>query len=153
MKIISSIVEVHLFREVKDGIEFLLFKRSANRIYPGIWQMVSGHIDPEEKAYETALRETIEESGVRPQKMWVVPNVNHFYSHENDSISYVPVFAALLRKDDKIVMSEEHCDLKWVSPEQAKLLLAWPGQKHSIDIITEYFTKNLNLLNFTELKI
>lgn len=153
MEIKTTIVEVHLFRETNNGIEFLLLKRAEHEIYPGIWQMVTGHIDQGEKAYEAAIRETFEESGLKPLKMWVVPNVNHFYSAVDDYISLIPVFAVLVGREDKVTMCEEHCEMKWVSPDEAKKLLAWPGQKQSVDIITEYFTQKLSLLNFTEIKL
>ena len=45
MKIISNMIEAHIFRETKDGIEFLLLKRSEKEIYSGLWQMVTGKIE------------------------------------------------------------------------------------------------------------
>ena len=84
MQIISNMIESHIFREVKNGIEFLLLKRSDNQIYGGLWQMVTGKIKEGEKAYQTALREIEEETRLKPLKLWVVPNVNSFYSHENN---------------------------------------------------------------------
>lgn len=153
MNIVQSFVEVHIFRETSGSIEFLLLQRSANEIYPGIWQMITGHINENEKAHETALREVIEETGLIPHRMWVVPNVNHFYSAERDSVSLIPVFAVKLKENYQVIMCEEHCQCKWVSPEEAKLLLTWPGQKRSVDIITEYFTKSIDLLNMTEIKL
>ena len=84
MQIISNMIESHIFREVKNGIEFLLLKRSDNQIYGGLWQMVTGKIKEGEKAYQTALREIEEETCLKPIKLWVVPNVNSFYSHENN---------------------------------------------------------------------
>jgi hypothetical protein len=44
LKIISNLIEAHIFRETEKGIEFLLLKRADNQIYPGVWQMVSGKI-------------------------------------------------------------------------------------------------------------
>lgn len=153
MDIIKTFVEVHVFKETEEGLFFLLLKRAEKEHFPGIWQMVTGHIDDNEKAHETALREVIEETGCSPWKMWVVPNVNHFYSAEKDYISLIPVFAAQLKGDKDIIMCEEHCECRWVTAEEAKRLLAWPGQKKSVDIISEYFTKNISLLNLTEIKL
>jgi dATP pyrophosphohydrolase len=144
-------IEAHVFRETEGGIEFLLLKRSEKEIYPGLWQMVSGRIEENEKAYETALREIKEETGLIPEQLWAAPNVNQFYSHENDYISLLPVFAARVDGKTDVVLCDEHCDCIWAFPEEAKKLLAWPGQKKSIDIIVEYFTKGINFLNFTEI--
>ena len=64
MELISNLVEVHIFREMENGIEFLLLKRSEDEIFPGVWQMVSGKIKDGEKSYETAVRELKEETGL-----------------------------------------------------------------------------------------
>ncbi len=151
MKIVANMVEAHVFRESVDGIEFLLLKRADKEIYPRLWQMVTGKIKKKEKAFETALREIKEETGLIPLNLWVVPNVNPFYSHEKDCISLLPVFAAKVRKDSIIKICDEHCEYKWVKPEEAKFLFAWPGQARSVDIITDYFLNKLTFLNMIEI--
>ena len=143
-------IEAHVFREVKGGIEFLMLKRAEKEIYPGLWQMVTGKIRRNEKAFKAALREIKEETGLIPQRLWVVPNVNIFYSHENDYISLLPVFAAKVDGRKKIKICHEHCDWKWVKPAEAKKLLAWPGQKKSVDIITDYYLKKRKFLDMIE---
>lgn len=153
MRIISKYIEAHIFRVVNAKIEFLLLKRSKKEIYPGLWQMVTGKIRENETAVETALREIKEETGLSPEKFWVVPNINSFYSKEEDAISLLPVFAAKVTPDAKIKISDEHSEYQWVSPDKAKKLLAWTGQKKSIDIITEYFTKESDLVKFIEIKV
>jgi dATP pyrophosphohydrolase len=61
MKIVSTMIEAHIFRESEKGIEFLLLKRSEGQPYPGLWQMVTGKIKTE-SAHQTALREIKEET-------------------------------------------------------------------------------------------
>lgn len=153
MEITSNMVEAHVFRKTENGIEFLLLKRSEKEIYPGLWQMVSGGIEENEKAYEAALREIKEETGFIPEQFWVTPHVNKFYSHERDYISLLPVFAARVKDKTNAVICDEHCDCIWTTPEEAKKMLAWPGQRKSVDIIVEYFTKEINFLNFIELPV
>ncbi len=114
MQLISNMIEAHIFREGKSGIEFLLLKRSESEIYPGIWQMVSGKIKAGEKAFETALREIKEETGLTPVKLWAAPNINSFYQADKDYISFLPVFAALVNPDDEVTISKEHSEFKWV---------------------------------------
>jgi len=152
VKIISNMIEAHIFRKKKNGIEFLLLKRGEKEIYPGLWQMVSGKIRKGEKAYIAALREIKEETGLKPKRFWVTPNVNTFYSHEKNYISLLPVFAAEVDSDSKIIICKEHCEYGWFKPDEAKKLLAWPGQRRSLEIITEYFTKEISFWNFVEIK-
>lgn len=153
MKIITNMVEAHIFREHDGRIEFLILKRSPAQYYPNLWQMVSGKIKPVEKAFEAALREIKEETGLTPLNLWIVPNVNSFYTEESDGLTFVPVFAAKVNPADNVQLSNEHVEYKWLPPEEAKKRLAWPGQKKSIDIIIDYFCNDNSFLNFMEIKI
>lgn len=153
LSIVSNMIETHIFRIKKDRIEFLLLKRSESEIYPGLWQMVSGSIHDGETAYQTALREIAEETNLKPKKLWVVPNINSFYLPEKNHISVLPVFAALVKYDSKVLLSDEHTEFSWVNKEKAKKMLAWVGQRNSVDIITDYFNKKKSFLKFVEIKI
>ena len=151
MEVTSYLIEAHIFRKVDDGIEFLLMKRSAEEIYPGIWQMVTGSIKENEKAYQTALREIKEETGLEPEYFWVVPTMNSFYSHEKDLVCMVPVFAALVNSKSEVKISCEHSEFKWHKKDEAQKLLAWEGQRKSVDIIHEYFTNEQSFFEFVRI--
>ncbi len=154
MKLTSFLIEAHIFRQSISGeIEFLLLKRAENEKYPGIWQMVTGSIKKREKAFQTALREIKEETGLMPKKLWVVPNVNSFYEPVNDYLCMVPVFAALVENNSNVNVSTEHTEYKWANLDETKKLLAWKGQRVSVDTIHEYFTKERSFLNFVEIKL
>ncbi len=153
MNIISNLVEVHIFRETENVIEFLLLKRAEDQIYPAVWQMVSGKIRESEKAFETSLRELKEETNLTPLKMWIAPKVNSFYSSQSDSICLIPVFAVQVKKDSKVIISNEHSEYKWVSSNEAKRLLAWDGQRKAVDLIEEYFLNEKSFLKFIEINL
>jgi len=153
MKIISNLIEAHLFKETGSGLEFLLLKRNENQIYSGIWQMVSGKIKANEKATETVLREIVEETNLKPLNLWVIPRVNSFYSTSNDSICLVPVFAALISANSDVRLSDEHSEYQWVKTAKAKKMLAWDGQRKAVDLINEYFLNQKSFLNFVKVEI
>lgn len=153
MEIKSYLVEVHLIRIINSEPQFLLLKRAENESYPGIWQMVTGSIDENETAIQTALREINEETSLTPVKLWVVPNVNSFYSAEKDNICLVPVFVALINDDSKFQISNEHSNFKWVNNLEAKKLLAWSGQRKSVDIIYDFFCNKESTYKFIELNL
>jgi len=153
MEIKSTLIEAHIFRKVNNGIEFLLMKRAPNDIYAGVWQMVTGSNENSEKAFETALREIKEETNLSPIGFWIVPNVNSFYSAVSDSINMVPVFVAEVESNYDVVLSSEHTEYLWCSEEEAKGLLAWPGQRESVDIITKYFSDNNSSLKLVKIEI
>lgn len=153
MKIVSTLVEAHIVRMADDEFEFLLLKRAEGEKYPNIWQMVTGAIEDGEKAFETALREIKEETGLSPEKLWIVPQVNSFYSSEKDEVCIIPVFAALISPESKVIISEEHSEFKWQKKEEAKQYLAWPGQRDSVDTIYEYLTKENSAIKFIEIPL
>jgi len=153
MKIISNLIEAHIFRETKKGIEFLLLKRAEDQIYPGIWQMVSGKIKENERAFDTAIRELREETGLNPLKIWSAPKVNSFYSSISDTINLIPVFAIQVERNSSVTISNEHTEFKWESPDEIQKLLAWDGQRKAVSLIEEYFLNDLSFLNFVEIKI
>ncbi|MEW6701684.1 MAG: NUDIX domain-containing protein [Bacteroidota bacterium] len=153
MNVTSSLIEVHIFRKVENDLEFLLLKRAMNEKYPGVWQMVTGAIDNNEKAFQTALREIKEETGLSPIKFWIVPNINSFYSPEKNQICMIPVFAALVDEKSEIEISHEHSKFKWTSKEETLRMLAWPGQRKSVEIIYEYFSNQQSFLKLVEIDL
>lgn len=153
MKVISNLIEAHIFRLKNEDLEFLLLKRAPYQYYPNIWQMVSGKIRENEKAYETALREIKEETGLVPENLWIAPNINSFYSPDDEYISLIPVFAAKVNDDSQVIISTEHSEYKWLKSSEAKQLLAWEGQRKSLELINEYFLNRRSYLNFIEINL
>lgn len=153
MKTDHSLIEAHIFRTNGSDLEFLLLKRADNERYPGIWQMVTGSVNENEKAFAAALREIKEETGLVPKKFWIVPNVNSFYSPERDIVIMIPVFAAQVSENSKVIISDEHSEFKWLNKDDAKKLLAWNGQRNSVDTIYQYFTSEKSTLFFNEIKL
>jgi dATP pyrophosphohydrolase len=137
--ITSNYIEVHI-SHVENGVhKFLLLKRAdENKIYPGIWQMVTGGIEHDEVTVDAVKRELLEETGLKPQKLFVVPKINSFYFPTSDKIVLSPVFLAIVNTTD-VKISEEHSEYKWVSFDEAVDLIYWPNQVESLTIIKKQF--------------
>lgn len=139
MDIIDDIVEAHLFRIKEGKLEFLLLKRAVSEsLYPGLWQPITGRMNPGEKAWEAAIREIKEETGIIPEAFWVVPNVNSYYNPVKDTASIIPVFAGRVAESSTVKISSEHDDYRWATLEETLPLFAWPGQRNSAAIIQQY---------------
>lgn len=151
MELNASMIEAHISRKRKGKIEFLMLKRGEKAKYPGLWQMVTGKIKKDEKAYETVLREVKEETNMVVEKLFIVPNVNSFYSSVNDTINFVPVFLCLVSENDDVKISKEHCKFRWVSNNKAMKMIAWPGQQKSLSIIYSFLTKKEKEIRFVEI--
>jgi 8-oxo-dGTP pyrophosphatase MutT (NUDIX family) len=138
-EILSQIVEVCVFSLEKGQPRYLLLKRSkSDTLYPGIWQMVTGVVDPGEKATEAALRELREETGVSPVHFWVVPYSNSFYVADGDVIQHTAFFAAEIDTGAVLILSNEHQSFLWATYSEALSTLVWPGQKKGLEIVHEY---------------
>lgn len=138
--ITSRFVDCHVFRLRPDGgDEWLVLRRAPHIALGGTWQMVSGHIEPGEKAYECAVRELEEETGLRPVHFYQASYVNRFYLAASDEIVLSPVFAAHVAADAEVRLSGEHTDHAWVPFEEAVRRYPWPGQRKAIATIREQF--------------
>ena len=152
-KINFEIVEIVVFRRGAVP-EFLVLQRSDDdKIYPGLWQIVSGGIERGEKAWEAALREVKEEIGVKPRKLYNTPLTNTFYFFINDSVNLSPVFAAEIDPTIEIKISPEHKNHKWLQKEEAISSLVWPGQKQAIQSVYDYIILNNPARGFMEIPL
>jgi 8-oxo-dGTP pyrophosphatase MutT (NUDIX family) len=107
-------------------------------MYPGIWQIITGKIDANEKAIDAALRELGEETGISPVGFWVVPHVTTFYSHQSDTVNHIPFFAAEAAAETDPRLSPEHDAFEWVNFGETQRRIVWPGQQEGVRIVHQY---------------
>jgi len=146
-------VEVCIFKIEGGHPKYLLLKRSKHeKIYPELWQFVTGSIEGNEKAVDAAYRELEEETGLKPKAFWVVPYVNSFYDPGWDSLNFMPVFAAELHSDAAPRLSAEHDEFGWYSYDKAFQMLVWPGQREGLRIVHDYIVKGEKVATLKRLK-
>jgi dATP pyrophosphohydrolase len=135
-------------------VVYLLLRRAPDEpAYPGLWQVVTGSIEPGEKAIDAALRELREETGVRPEHFWVVPYTNSFYDHRLDCINLIPFFAAQFAPGDNPRLSAEHSESSWLSHRDARACLVWPGQKAGLDVVHSSIVEGQPAARLTEVPL
>lgn len=141
-KIVSAIIEVCIFKYEDAAVRYLLLQRTMReKVYPGTWQFVTGSIEEGERAYESALRELLEETGLQPSSFWVVPYISSFYEHRSDAVHLCPMFAAQVRVGDQPTLSAEHDAYEWLDLDSASRRLVWPGQREGLRIVHEYIVR------------
>ena len=146
------IVDAYVFREVENKVQFLLLKRAGTKIYEHLWQGVAGKIESGESASQAALRELDEETGLKPNKMFIVDHVSKFYEQKDDRINLVPVFGIEVNTRE-VVLSDEHSEFKWVTINEALDLLVWTGQKQAIKIVNDMILCNDDRMRWSEIKV
>jgi 8-oxo-dGTP pyrophosphatase MutT (NUDIX family) len=132
-----DLVACWLFRIGSGGEpEILLIHRAPGRTYPGLWQCVTGRLEHGETIVGGALREVVEETGFGPGEIEAVFEtdiVNVFHERAVDGLLTEAVFAARIRMDATVVLSDEHDDVRWLTPADAHELVVWPAYHRAIE--------------------
>lgn len=139
MSVRPDLVACWLFRlDAAGRPEILLIRRSAGRLYPGLWQCVTGRLEAGERIIDGAIREVGEETGFGPADLEAVFEtdiVNWFHEGSLDTVLCEAVFAARVRPDAEPTLSDEHDDLRWLAPAAAKAIVTWPAYERAIDTV------------------
>jgi dihydroneopterin triphosphate diphosphatase len=151
MSLRPDLIECWVFRVVPPAgpddarpdaarLEILLIRRAGHRIFPGLWQCVTGGVEPGERVPAAAMREVREETGLGPDEIeafFDLDQVAPFYDEGVDAVVVSAIFAARVRPEAKPHVSWEHDGIRWVSAEDAVRLTVWPSYAESIHRVRE----------------
>lgn len=136
----TNLVAVYIVRPCDlGGIELLLLQRPPSHRFAGAWQTVGGHIEEKqgETAWQAALRELDEETGLVVERWFRLDHPESFYNPENDTIYFVPAFAAVTTAGAEPQISDEHQAWKWASPSEAAAAVDWQAMRDSLVLVAE----------------
>ncbi len=128
-------------RTEADRLEILLIRRAAHRIFPGLWQCVTGGVEPGEFIPAAAMREVLEETGLGPaeiERFYDLDQVAPFYDEGSDAVVVSAIFAARVRPDAEARESWEHDGLRWVPAADAPRLATWPSYVESVRRVRDH---------------
>ena len=127
-----------VFHKNKNGkILYLLLR------YKRYWGFVRGQIEEDERVRETLKREAIEEANL--VDLEILPgfkfDLNYFYKVGIKTISkYVVFFVCQTTAEsaDKVEISEEHYDFRWVSYGEAMKMLKHKSEKECLEQANDF---------------
>ncbi len=131
-KFVSNTIQVHVAAWVEhlQQYNYLALRRgSTDPLYPGLWQAITGTIEPSETAINCAIREIREETGLIPKQVWTIPFVAVFFDPYKDEVNASPIFGVTVDFNQQISISGEHDDYKWLSLEQFIEVVELPSHK------------------------
>jgi 8-oxo-dGTP pyrophosphatase MutT (NUDIX family) len=131
-------VQVFIFTQ-NPKFRVLILKRVPER--KGHWQPITGGIEVGEKPLDTVKREVYEETGI--QELERIIDLKHsfvFKTRWHGKLTKMKeiCFAAEIKKEKPIIISNEHEEYKWCTEDEAKKFLNW---EHNIIA----FNKLINL--------
>jgi dATP pyrophosphohydrolase len=141
---VCKTIQTHIVRlNSNNKYEHLVLQRQDNDFrYPSLWQVVTGTIEENEKAVQTALREFFEETGLDLISMWTIPFVTSFFDAIQDSIHHAPVFGILVDSNCQVKLSHEHQQFVWLEANKCIDLLTLPSHKEATKVFEEYILQN-----------
>lgn len=138
MKLRYDMVQCYVVRRgYGGGHELLQVRRTAGDFLGGTWQSVYGDIQAGETAWQAALRELQEETGLRPLEFYQLDTINTFYLAKDDAIWNCPGFCALVPSECDVRLNEEHDAFRWLNREQFGRALMWQGEKQAYKELCE----------------
>ena len=133
----ANLVILCVLRAREGGHDVLLMKRTQT--LAGEWGQVSGRIEEGEKAWQTALRELHEETGLRLDRLFTSDICETFYGATANAIYIAPVFVGYVSEPAEVVLNFEHSAFRWVPFDEAVEMVPYGGQRRALrQIEAEY---------------
>ena len=130
-------VAAYILRRELEDWQVLLLRRLES--LEGAWCQVAGKLEAGETAWQAALREIREETGLVPDSLYSADVCEQFYETHRDSIWVAPVFVGFVTSRQEVRLNPEHDAFKWVGFDEAEEMLPFAGQRRILEQIHREF--------------
>jgi len=123
---------------VNNKGELLITKRPENiKHKPGVWEIQGGRLEMGESPFSGLKREVKEEVNLEI-KIQNPLKIHHFVRGDEQKITMIVFLCQPIT--DKVILSDEHTDFKWLDIDEAKNLLTEDFHEE-VDIYNQCFKK------------
>ncbi len=136
----SSGIAVVLLKKFDDEYKVLLLKR-ASSVLNDAWCYIGGGIEKGETAWEAAIREVAEETGLKDVSLYIANKFDQFYDPKADYIYLAPVFVGFVNNGQEVILNDEHSEYEWLTFKEAIEKAALPGNDEVLTFIEKHFVK------------
>lgn len=123
-------VSLFVLRISGGETQVLLMERADSLI--GAWCQIAGSLEDGETAWQGALREMREETGLTPTQLFSGDICEQFYEPKRECITIFPIFVAYVPENAEVMLNHEHSAFQWVSFAQAREMVSFSGQRRSM---------------------
>lgn len=127
----AGTVDVYVVRPLPDGWRVFVARRGTGTRCTGAWEAVHGHVEPDERPEDAAVREVREETGLEVQRLYNV-SVQPFYLHRSGTLHLAMVFCAFVAEPAGVILGSEHDAFEWLSLAQACSRFSWPRSRQAL---------------------
>jgi 8-oxo-dGTP diphosphatase len=112
----------------------LLMQRASTADYaPGLWEDLTGRMKQFEEPEDALRREVREETGLEIEVVKPI-KVFHLYRGERTAENeLVGIVFWCTTQSDRVTLSHEHQDYRWVQPREALEIVSDPGIRYDIE--------------------
>jgi len=153
MNIRYDMISVYVIRPAATSHEILQLRRAQNDYMGGTWQTVRGTMEANETAWQAALRELKEETGLTPTEFYKLSLLEIFYLTHDETIWHCPAFCALVAADANVILNEEHDAARWLPIESAAKDFMWPAEPQAIAELTREIINTGPAKPYLEIKL
>lgn len=112
-----KIQEINSYLVVFHKDRILLLKRTND-----FWEFPGGGVDWGEDPRDAAIRETKEETGLIAENTEFLTVTSATYKKNDDDKHSIYLVYKGEARTDRVVLSGEHLEYRWVNPEEAKFM-------------------------------
>jgi dATP pyrophosphohydrolase len=123
--------------ETGEAARVLLLKRKTAPV--GAWCPVSGRIEAGETAWQTALREIGDETGLREGELYTTGITDSFYDVQANTVELMPVFLFMIARRTTVTLDSAQSEHAWLDVDAALAQLTFAGHKTALEAIRRDF--------------